>query len=74
MKKPKQSSPPLAEGQLWKTDAGYIQIWHFGKRLVDYKMMKQLGQRAVRTQGTGIGTLQDYLKTHKAVLAMASSA
>jgi hypothetical protein len=74
MKKTKQSSPPLAEGQLWKTDTGYIQVWHIGKRLVDYKMMKEPGKKAVRTQATGIGTLQEYLKAHKAVLAITSPA
>jgi hypothetical protein len=66
--------PPLAEGQLWKTDTGYIEIWHVGKRLIDYKMMKEPGQRLRRTQATGIGTLQEYLKTHKAVLVSASPA
>jgi len=53
---------------------GYIQIWNVGKRLIDYKMMKQPGQRAVRTQATGIDTLKEYLKTHKAVLVNASPA
>ena len=53
-KKRKKPLPPLTKGQLWKTDNGYIQIWNVGKRLIDYKMMKQPGQKAVRTQGTGI--------------------
>ena len=42
--------PQLEQGQLWKTNGGYVQIWHIGKRLIDYKMMKQPGQRAVRTK------------------------
>jgi hypothetical protein len=50
---------------------GYIQIWNVGKRLIDYKMMKQPGQKAARTQGTGIETLKEYLKTQKAVLVNA---
>jgi len=50
--KPLLPFPPLEKGQLWKTDTGYIQIWHIGKRLIDYKMMKQPGQKAVRAQGT----------------------
>ena len=66
--------PPLAEGQLWKTDTGYIEIWHVGKRLIDYKMMKEPGQRAVRTQATGIDTLAKYLRNQKAVLVNASPA
>ena len=67
-------SPLLAKGQLWKTDTGYIQIWHIGKRLIDYKMMKQPRQKAVRTQATGIDKLAEYLKNQKAVLVSASPA
>jgi hypothetical protein len=74
MKKSKMSLPTLAEGQLWKTDGGYIQIRHIGKRLIDYKAMKQPGRKAVPTQATGIDTLQEYLKAQKAVLAHASPA
>jgi hypothetical protein len=66
--------PPLTKGQLWKTDNGYIQIWHIGKRLIEYKMMKRPDQRAVRTQATGIDALKEYLKTQKAVLVNASPA
>jgi hypothetical protein len=29
--------PQLERGQLWKTNEGYIHIWHIGKRLIDYK-------------------------------------
>jgi hypothetical protein len=74
MNKSKQPLPQLEKGQLWKTNTGYIQIRHIGKRLIDYKMMKQPGQKAVRTQGTRIDTLKEYLKTQKAVLANASPA
>jgi hypothetical protein len=66
--------PPLEQGQLWKTTEGYIHIWHIGKRLIDYKMMKQLGQKAVKTQTTAIETLNEYLKNQKAVLTVASPA
>ena len=45
-----------------------------GKRLIEYKMMKQLGQKAVRTQTTAIDTLKQYLKKHRAVLTVASPA
>jgi hypothetical protein len=68
MKKSKTPLPALGKGQLWKTDNGYIQIYQVGKQLVDYKMMKRPGAQAVRTQATTIDTLQEYLKTHKAVL------
>ena len=64
--------PQLEQGQLWKTNSGYVQIWHIGKRLIDYKMMKQLGRKAVKTQTTAIETLNEYLKSQKAVLANAS--
>jgi hypothetical protein len=74
MTKSNKPLPPLETGQLWKTESGYIQIWHIGKRLIDYKMMKQPGKKAVRTQATGIETLREYLKTQKAVLAKASPA
>jgi hypothetical protein len=66
--KQKILSPVLTKGQLWKTDTTYIQVQHIGKRLIDYKMMKQPGQKAVRTQTAGIGTLDDYLKKNAAVL------
>jgi hypothetical protein len=74
MKKSEKPPPPLAKGQLWKTDTGYVQIWHIGKRLIDYKMMKEPGRRAVRTQATRIDTLEGYLKSQKAVLVNASPA
>ena len=67
-KNEKNSSPMLIKGQLWKTDKGYIQIWHIGKLLIDYKMMKELGRKAVRTQATAISTLEEYLKDNAAVL------
>ena len=70
----KKPLPPLEKGQLWKTDTGYIQIWDIGKRLIDYKMMKEPGKRGVRTQATSIHTLEEYLKTQMAVLAVASPA
>jgi hypothetical protein len=68
MKNSNKPLPSLEKGQLWKTDNGYIQICDIGKRLIDYKMMKQRGIKAVRTQATRIDTLEEYLKTRKAVL------
>ena len=61
-------SPLLAKGQLWKTDKAYIHVWHVGKRLIDYKMMRVPGQKRVKTQATGIDTLMAYLKDNAAVL------
>jgi len=74
MKKSNKPLPQLEKGQLWKTANGYIQIWHIGKRLIDYKMMKQPGKKAVQTQSTGIHTLEEYLQNQKAVLTIASPA
>ena len=74
MKKSKKPLPQLEKGQLWKTHTGYIQISHIGKRLIDYKMMKQPGRRAVWTHSTGIHTLEEYLQTQKAVLTIAAPA
>ena len=66
--------PQLEQGQLWKTNSGYVQIWHIGKRLMEYRMMKKLGQKAVRTQTTAIETMNEYLKRQGAVLTAASRA
>jgi hypothetical protein len=74
MMKSNKPLPSLEKGQFWKTDSGYIQICDIGKRLIDYKMMKQPGIKAVRTHATAIDTLMEYLKTQKAVLAKASPA
>jgi hypothetical protein len=64
----KNRSRVLTKGQFWKTDNGYIQIWHIGKPLIDYKVMKEQDQKAVRTHATSISTLQTYLKDNAAVL------
>lgn len=66
--KRKVPPPPLAKGQLWKINDAYIQIVELGKRLIQYKMLRQQGQRAVRTQMTGIDELQTYLKNNAAQL------
>ena len=59
---------PLAKGQLWQINDAYIQIVELGRRLIQYKMLRQEGQRAVRTQMTGIETLEAYLKDNAARL------
>jgi hypothetical protein len=68
----KASSPALAKGQIWKTKQNYIQITDIGKSLVDYKMMKTLGQMH-RTQTTVHATMEYYLKTNKARLVEGAS-
>ena len=66
--KSKMPRPPLAKGQIWKIDNAYIQIVELGKTLIQYKMLRQQGQKAVKTHMTGIGTLETYLKTNAARL------
>jgi hypothetical protein len=64
----KSVARPLAKGQLWQTEKSYVQIVELGKRLIHYKMPRELGQRAVKTHTVGIETLESYLKTHRARL------
>jgi hypothetical protein len=64
----KSAAHPLAKGQLWRTEKAYVQIVELGKRLIHYKMPRELGQRAVKTHTVGIETLESYLKTHRARL------
>jgi hypothetical protein len=66
-----RATQPLAKGQLWKTNDAYVQIVELGKRLIHYKMPRQLGQRAVKTHTVGIETLESYLKTNRAQLVEA---
>jgi hypothetical protein len=63
----KKALPALARGQLGKTENAYIQIVDLGKRLIDYRMMRQLGQSR-RTQTSTIETMEHYLKTNEARL------
>jgi hypothetical protein len=68
----KKSLPALANGQLWKTDNAYIQIVELGKRLIDYRMMRQLGQSR-RTQTSTIETMENYLRKNEAQLVRGNS-
>ena len=64
--------PALARGQLWKTENAYIQIVDLGKRLIDYRMMRQLGQSR-RTQTSTIEMMEKYLKSNEARLMKGNS-
>ena len=68
----RKSLPALARGQLWKTENAYIQIVDLGKRLIDYRMMRQLGQSR-RTQTSTIEMMENYLKTNEARLMKGNS-
>ena len=68
----KKALPALASGQLWKTETAYIQIVDLGKRLIDYRMMRELGQSR-RTQTSSIETMEKYLKTNEGRLVKGNS-
>lgn len=64
----KKLALPLAKGQLWKINDAYIQIVEHGKRLIHYKMMKNVGQRGVFTHMSAVAALEDYLRENQARL------
>ncbi len=70
----RKPSLPLAKGQLWKINDAYIQIVEQGKRLIHYKMMKNVGQRGVFTHMSAVGALEEYLKEKEATLVKGSKA
>jgi hypothetical protein len=59
---------PLATGQMWEVKAGYVQITHIGKTLAEYKMLKLLGQRAVKSQTGSLVSIEAWLKQNRAKL------
>ena len=63
----KTFSPALAKGQRWKTKSVYIEIVQLGKTLIDYKLLRELGQSR-RTQTTTFKTMEHYLTTNEARL------
>ena len=60
--------PQLAKGQIWKTGRTYLHIVERGKRLIQYTVTRDAGQRAVRTHLSGIGEVETYLKVNQAKL------
>jgi hypothetical protein len=68
----KKFSPALAKGQRWKTKAAYIEIVELGKTLIDYKLLRELGQ-CRRTQTTTFKSMEDYLKVNEAKLVQGHS-
>ena len=64
----------LAKGQIWKTRAADIEIVALGKRLIHYRITKQLGLRQVSAQLSGIEAMENYLKTNEARLVRGDSA
>ena len=64
---------PLARGQVWKTRAADIEIVALGKRLIHYRITKQLGGKGVSAQISGIEALADYLRNNAARLVEGDS-
>ena len=60
--------PDLAIGQMWKLNAGQLQITGMGKLLASYKVFRAPGQKGVQTQMSGIENLKKYLRANKAGL------
>ena len=67
----KNSTPALANGQVWKTEKVHIRIMDLGKMLVHYKMLKDLRQMR-RTQVSRIDNMETYLRTNRAQLVDSS--
>lgn len=57
----------LAKGQLWKTEEAYIEVVEV-KRLIHYRILRQPGQRLVRTRMSSPADFEQYLKKHHAGL------
>ena len=68
----KPFSPALAKGQRWKTKDAYIEIVQLGKTLIDYRLLRELGQ-CRRTQTTTFKSMEDYLTTNEARLIKGAS-
>jgi hypothetical protein len=68
----KKFTPALAKGQRWKTKDAYIEIVELGKTLIDYKLLRKLGQMR-KTQTTTFETMEHYLKTKDARLMRGNS-
>jgi hypothetical protein len=61
-----ESHRPLAKGQIWKTPLADIEIVALGKRLIHYRITRQMGRKQVSAQLSGIQAMENYLKTNEA--------
>lgn len=68
-------SQPLAKGQVWKTRVADIEIMALGKDYIHYRVRvtKQLGQKRVSAQVSGIGAMKKYLAANAARLVRGAS-
>jgi hypothetical protein len=65
---------PLAKGQIWKTNAANIEIVALGKRLIHYRITRQIGRKQMSAQISGIEAMENYLKINEARLVRGASA
>jgi hypothetical protein len=63
-----QREHPLKQGQTWKLEHGYLHIVELGKRLVQYKLLKQSNEHTVTTRMIGIVELIIFLRHNEAEL------
>ncbi len=61
----------LAKGQIWQTRAAVIEVVALGKRLIHYRITKQMGVKGVSAQISAIEAMQNYLRTNAAELVTA---
>jgi hypothetical protein len=73
MKLQTQRRRPLARGQVWKTRAADIEIVALGKRLIHYRITRQLGGKGVSAQISGIEAMENYLDANAARLVRGAS-
>jgi len=63
----------LASGQVWRTGVADIEILKLGKRLIHYRITKQLGHKRVSAQLSAVDALANYLKANQARLVKGTS-
>jgi hypothetical protein len=68
-----ESYEPLAKGQVWKTPLADIEIVALGKRLIHYRITRQMGRKQVSAQLSGIPAMENYLQTNEARLVKGQS-
>jgi len=63
----------LAAGQVWHTSVASIEILKLGKRLIHYRITKNVGYKRVSAQVSAIAAMQHYLRNNGAILSVVGS-
>ena len=63
----------LQKGQVWRTLTADIEILALGRSFIHYKVRKQLGQKRVSAQVSGIEAMENYLWNNRAELVAFSN-